>query len=85
MAVDQLIPARRFKQRHHHDRHLLPLLGQGAEKTALTLRPPEPQVRVPLVELMKFQIHGEIPAPDTQAVEARQASLTHHVLDHAYA
>ena len=61
MAVDQLIPARRFKQRHHHDRHLLPLLGQGGEKPALALRPPEPQVRVPLVELVKFQIHREIP------------------------
>lgn len=28
MAVDQLIPARRFKQRHHHDRHLLTVRGE---------------------------------------------------------
>ena len=61
MAVNQLIPARILEQRHHHDRDLLALLGQRGPKTPLPLRAPKPQVLVPHLELVKFQIHPKIP------------------------
>ena len=57
MAVDQLIPARRFKQRHHHDRHLLTVRGERREQPALALRPTQAQVLVLHVDLVKLKFH----------------------------
>ena len=61
VAVDDLIPARVLENRHHHDRHLLTLFGERGHKPPLSLRAPQAQVLVPYVELVKFQIHLEIP------------------------
>jgi hypothetical protein len=42
----------------HHDRHLLALLGERGQEAALTLRPPQTQIFVTTVELMKLQVHA---------------------------
>ena len=85
MAVNQLIPARRFKQRHHHDRRLLTVRGERREKPPLPLRPPKAQVLVPHVDLVKLQIHREIRAGRaTWAPNPRRGSLVRHSREQAY-
>lgn len=48
--------AARFACRHHHDRDLLPSLGQRPEQPSLLLRPPHPQSLVTQVELVELQL-----------------------------
>lgn len=48
--------ALRLVRRHHHDRDLLPALGQRPEQPSLLLRPAHPQALVAQVELVKLQL-----------------------------
>jgi len=63
--VDHLVAAGILAKGHHHDRHLLSLLGERGEKPPLPLRAPHVQVLVPHLELVKFQIHPKSAAATT--------------------
>lgn len=58
-AVDHQVPICIL---HHHDRHLLTLLGERGQKATLALRTPQTQVLVAAIKLMKFQIHAPPPS-----------------------
>ena len=85
VAVDDLVPAWVLEKGYHHDRHLLTFLGERGHKPPLSLRAPQPQVLVPHVELVKFQIHPRNPraAGSTLAGShtARRGSLAPHAAD----
>lgn len=58
VAVDDPEPLRLPARRHHHDRHLLPVLLQRAQQSPLARRVANPQPLVVQVELVELQIHG---------------------------
>jgi len=84
VAVDHLVPARILEKRHHHDRHLLTLLGKRGQEPSLPLRTPQAQVLVPHLELVIFQIHPKSRAAGSTLAgshTARRGSLAPHAAD----
>ena len=59
VAIDHQVPLHLTGQRHHHDRHLLSLLGKGAQKATFTIRLAHSQHLVAQVKLVKLKLHHD--------------------------
>jgi hypothetical protein len=55
--------------RHHHDRQLLPVLGQRRQQPPLRLRPPHSQPLVAKLQLVVLQVHPGLRALEPQPLE----------------
>lgn len=55
VAVNDPIPVRPSRNRHDHDRGLLPGLGQRGQQPPLPLPIPDPQMFIPAIQLVKLQ------------------------------
>jgi hypothetical protein len=57
MAVDDHVAVRLIFSRYHHDRRLLPTVGQRRQQASLPRRVAHSQVLPTPVELVKLQLH----------------------------
>jgi hypothetical protein len=63
VAIDHQVPLQLTGQSHHHDRHLLSLIGKGAQEPTFTIWLAHSQALVAQVKLVKLKLrHDQSPS-----------------------